>query len=398
MRLHDLRSYREGSSWISSVLVEWEDADYPEFRLFFEIGDPADHAIGAADAFASACFPLAAVHCERRLHIEGAALCPMLAEGLKTVHGWWRRWGGMPKELPVIEARSGRALRNGTRMAISPISGGVDSLHTLFHNRETYRESDPAYIRTVLFVHGYDIGKRAKKPETALYEQALSNLAPLAEAMGARLLRCRTNLRDLPAPPGFWTFRHVGPALAAIGHAAATNPAFVFIAGAYTIPDVMPLGAHPATDNWYSSQDVAVIADGGTFSRVDKLRDLARWSGALDHVRVCPANVGKTLNCGICAACIHTRLELLGLGIEYTEALGESLVSPQQLDELVRIEFVHEAVRYRDILTLLKARGWSEHCRIIEAKLACYGVRGPMHWSAPGCARAVQSGNPAALS
>jgi hypothetical protein len=224
MRLSDIRSERRGTAWTSSALVEWEDADRPEFRLVFEIGDTEDRSAGAVDAFAAACFPLAAVHRERRLRLEGA-LCPLLGEGLRTVHAWWRRWGGMPADEPLIEAASGgRPIRCGPKTALSLLSGGVDSLHTLYHNRQIYRRTDPAYIRTALFVHGYDIGKRARDAEGERYRMALDNLVPLAEMMGVRLLACRTNLRHLPAPLNFWTFRHVGAALAAMGHAAAQPP------------------------------------------------------------------------------------------------------------------------------------------------------------------------------
>lgn len=389
MRVGDIRSERCGASWVSSALVVWEECDHAEFRLTFEVDGTDDVSVGAVDALATALFPLAVVYRERRLRLDGD-LCPMLADGLRAMLAWWRRWGGTPAPEPAIEVAGPRLTwRRGTPTALSLMSGGVDSLHTLYRNRQLYRPGDPAFIGTVVFVHGYDIGRRARDPEHARFRMVHDNLTGLTAMADARLLSCRTNLRHLPAPPGFWAFRHSGPGLAAVGHAAAANPGFVFIAGAYDVPNLMPMGCHAAVDPCFSSQDLAIRSDGATFSRLDKLRELIGWPEALNRVRVCPANVGMALNCGTCAACIHTRLELFALGVDYTDALGTSLVDPDLLEAHAGIEFVHEAVRYQEILELLEPRGVPRHCRIIAAKLARYDAQGPRFWSAPGVAAPV---------
>lgn len=385
MRVRDIVSARRGAAWVSSALIAWEDSEQPDFALYFEIGDPNDHSAGAVNGLAAACFPLAIVHRERRLRIDGA-LCPMLADGLRAIDAWWGRWGGTPREGLAIEAMPAQsATRPGAKAGISLLSGGVDSLHTLYRNRELYQASDPAFIRTSVFVHGYDIGKRPRDAQSERYRLALDNLRPLADMMDVRLVTCRTNLRHVPTPPGFWTFRQHGGALAAVGHMSAVVPSFVFIAGAYDIARLTPLGAHAAIDGWYSSQDVSTVFDGATFNRIAKLRDLAGWPEALERLRVCPANLGRLLNCGVCSTCVHTRLELFGLGIDYTVSLGESLVPPGLLERAAQIDFFHETIRYRDILRLLRARGLVEHCRIIEGKLAACMRRGPRFWAAPGC-------------
>jgi hypothetical protein len=71
---------------VYSGTVSWEDRDFPERELIFEIGDgghqvSVGHDEPCADAFLVACFPLAAVHGERRVRIDGGP-CPMLVEGL----------------------------------------------------------------------------------------------------------------------------------------------------------------------------------------------------------------------------------------------------------------------------------------------------------------------------
>src|SRR5262249_7227287 len=141
---------------------------------------------------------------ESRLKIEEAP-CPMLVEGLHTAHAWWTSWGGMHPRPPTIEAPARRYARSPTtpRHAVSCLSGGVDGLHMLMHNRRLYREGDPAYIREALFVQGFDIGKRARDPENDRFWAALRRLEPVAAEAGIRIIPCRTNLRHLPSKPDF---------------------------------------------------------------------------------------------------------------------------------------------------------------------------------------------------
>jgi len=86
-----------GDARITTATVAWEDQDFPKQSLFFEIEDtegdsPHERNEPCADAFLTGCFPLAAVHGEARVRIE-VPPCPMLIEGLRTVHAWWESWG-----------------------------------------------------------------------------------------------------------------------------------------------------------------------------------------------------------------------------------------------------------------------------------------------------------------
>src|SRR5947207_5126766 len=122
---------------IISATVEWEDRAYPDQVLSFEV-DGGDTSSASAfdapceDAFLAACFPLAALHGETRVRIEGHP-CPMLVEGLRTAHAWWASWGGIGPQAPVIESLpKGRAVDlRRPRRAIACLSGGVDGLHML---------------------------------------------------------------------------------------------------------------------------------------------------------------------------------------------------------------------------------------------------------------------------
>ena len=284
MIIRDFGSIANSDARVIFATVSWEDCEYPEQELIFETRDDGlDHAADepCADAFLSACFPLAAVHGEARVRIEGQP-CPMLVEGLYTAHAWWTSWGG-PSAMPSIET-SGRRVRReftGDPRGVAFLSGGVDSLHMLMRNHRLYRREDPAYIRDALFVHGFDIGKRARDPEDERFRTALRHLQPLAAEAGLRLISCRTNLRHLPSKPDFWYYRHNGAALAAVGHAAIFGTAFLFIGASHDIANPVPIGSHPAVDGLFSSQRVTVIHDGARYARFQKVRELASWPTAL---------------------------------------------------------------------------------------------------------------------
>ena len=361
---------------IISATVEWEDRPYPEQVLEFEINDGEileELAEPCADAFLAACFPLAALHGEARVRIEEKP-CPMLVEGLRTAHAWWASWGGMHSRPPTIETPAPGRCRTLTaaRRAVSCLSGGVDGLHTLMHNRRLYRKGDPAYIREALFIHGFDIGKRPRDPENERFRTALGRLEPVAAEAGVRLIPCRTNLRHLPSKPGFWANRHNGAALAAVGHAATLGPAYLFVGGTYHVSNPVPVGSHPAVDGLFSSQRLTVIHDGSRFSRLEKVRDLASWPTALSALRVCPGNGGDQPNCGRCEKCLRTRLELLAAGVEETAAFGPSLTAVELWDKAVPQPIGDRAIRYEDLLPPLRARGLDALCQVLEEKIAAY--------------------------
>jgi hypothetical protein len=362
---------------ISSATVVWEDRNFPDQVLTFEVEDdapdPEDGDGPSADAFLAACFPLAAVHGESRVRIEGQP-CPMLAEGLRTAHAWWTSWGGMPTTAPEIEAppRGRCRISVGSRRAVVFLSGGVDGLHLLMRNRRVYRKDDPAYIRDALFIHGFDIGKRARDPENERYRMALRRLEPVATETGIRIIPCHTNLRHLPSQPGFFEHRHSGATLAAVGHAATLGPAFMFIAGTFPLNKPVPWGSHPAVDGSLSSQRVTVIHDGSRFSRLQKVRDIAGWPAALAALRSCPAKPSVEANCGQCEKCLRTRLELLAAGVEETGAFGPSLMPIEFLEDVAPSDVGDRSIFYEDLLPALRSRGFDNLCHVIEEKIAAY--------------------------
>jgi len=378
MIIRNFCSVASSEAKVISATVSWEDRGHAEQELFFEIRGDGRDDVGSgdeptADAFLAACFPLAAVHREARLRVEARA-CPMLVEGLHTAHAWWASWGGIRTEMPSIETpkRSGRAAPASARRGVAFLSGGVDGLHMLMRNHRLYRRDDPAYIQDAIFIHGFDIGKRANDPEDERYRIALRHLEPIVAEAGLRLIRCRTNLRHLPSKPDFWYLRHNGAALAAVGHAAVRGSAFLFIGASHDVANPVPIGSHPAVDGLFSSQRVTVVHDGARYPRFQKVRELTSWPAALAALRVCPRRPGKQLNCRVCEKCLRTRLELLAAGVEETAALGLSLTPIELWDERRLGPIGDRAITYEDLLGPLRSRGLDALCDVLEEKIRAY--------------------------
>jgi hypothetical protein len=352
----------------SCAEVTWEDSDLPTHPLQFEVPIWTKSTGLSPEAFLLACFPLAARHGEQRVHID-APVCPMLVEGLHTVHAWWVNWGLINTPMPKIEAPLQSPRIDTARRSSAFLSGGLDSLHMLLRNRKMYRPSDPAYIHDALVIHGFDIGKRNGRLESEHFELTIARLTPLAAAVNLRLVPCWSNLRQLPTLPGVWSYLHHGAALAAVANAATIDPVQIFIGATFHVKCMMPWGSHPLIDVHYSSQRVAFIHEGSRFSRLEKVREVAESELALASLRVCPANVPGLLNCGNCEKCIRTRLELLAAGHDHTPTFGPSAVAPDTLERNLAIETAYQASFYHELVAPLAEHGFRQLSQILADKL-----------------------------
>jgi hypothetical protein len=353
----------------SSAQVHWEQLDHPISTLRFDVPRRADGPVGpSAEACLLACFPLAVRHGERRIRIA-APVCPMLVEGLYTVHAWWRKWGLAQAPMPKIETEGGPAHAPGRIRALGFLSGGVDSLHMLLRNRKLYGRDDPGYIEEALVIHGFDIGKRADRPEDGHFEMTVARLTGWAATLDLDLLPCATNLRHLPSRPGVWSYLHHGAALAAVAHAATSGPARLFLAASFDVAHMTPWGSHPLVDPYYSSQRLTMVHEGSRFSRLAKVAAIAESPTLLASLRVCPANVPGRPNCGECEKCLRTRLELLAAGHDHTPAFGPSAMPAELLERNLSIESDYQRAYYEEVVGSLEARGFRELARIVVRKL-----------------------------
>lgn len=361
MIIRNLRSEAQGREPAISATVVWEETDRPELDLYFRTSERfAADLRPNPEAFLVAAAPAAARHGERRVRVEGD-VCPTLVRGLRealTLLSVWHRQG---RPIPAIEARPHTRCRPPSRRTAAFLSGGVDSLATLAGNRIDIPRSHPASVRDGILVKGFDIGGEGEHDEAgaaAAFEQAMAALSAIADADGdLELIPVSTNLRKLDPEWTFWCHEQHGAALASVSHALAGRFDRVLIASTCDFETLLPWGSHPTLDPYYGSQDLRVLHDGASLSRLEKVQLVASRPAFRDHLRVCTKPLDGGLNCGKCEKCVRTKLELLALGVlDQSRAFAEDDVEARDVTAL-KATARYKVACYSEVLPLLDAMG-----------------------------------------
>jgi hypothetical protein len=116
---------------------------------------------------------------------------------------------------------------------------------------------------------------------------------------------------------------------------------------------VLPWGSNPVTDGLLSSDAFKIVHDGASFTRIDKVNEIANWPEALRYLRVCWQGEQKDRNCGRCEKCIRTILNFRVLGFGLPSCFEQD-VSDQQILALKGLDSVAIAF-FSDILSAAKA-------------------------------------------
>src|ERR1044071_4015871 len=129
----------------TSARLLWEGRARPDVRLH---ADFAPKRCGPtmrsdADGWFLAAALLADWKGEERVDTD-AAVCPELRENIRDSLALFSGWEGhRPRATPVLSASTPPAAASPCTGSAAPFfSSGVDSLWTLFRNRETYRAGD----------------------------------------------------------------------------------------------------------------------------------------------------------------------------------------------------------------------------------------------------------------
>ena len=306
-------------------------ADLGGERLWFESADLAPDE--GAEALAC-CALMPAVAARERLEIAGP-VSPVWLTRIGQMLGIWQQWWGYPVLPPRAPAlRQARPRASGTALCFS---GGVDSFHTLL--------CGPSRPDLLAFVHGYDI-PLADQRRMTVWEQSLREVA---SEVGARAVVLRTNLRQhrLARRCG-WTRWH-GGATAATGHLLAGQAGTLLISSSFPPGYGYRWGSHCELDPLWSSERLAVVHYGETYSRLAKVRGIVSHDLARRHLRVCWENRLAAGNCSRCDKCLCTMALIATCGahaqvptFDWSGSLAE------RLDRLPRTQFIYT---YAELLT-----------------------------------------------
>ena len=117
-----------------------------------------------------------------------------------------------------------------------------------------------------------------------------------------------TNLRQFTDPIVGWDI-YYGGALASVALALQGLLGQCLIASSSSDYELYQWGAHPSLDSLWSTEVLTFQHDARETARIEKCRHLADSDIALRNLRVCWSDP-TSYNCGRCAKCIRTMLEL----------------------------------------------------------------------------------------
>jgi hypothetical protein len=165
MRVENVRTERDGGLVRRVATVSWEDCDGPSRNIYFAVDETyaSDMAPGQ-QVFLIACLVLAMRHGDRRVRLD-QPIGLGLRNGLLNNMHYLRSWYGAPRQIVQIDAvmeqyhplQHTAANAANAANAASFLSGGVDSLATLWINRRDYALDHSYAVKDCLIVHGFDV-------------------------------------------------------------------------------------------------------------------------------------------------------------------------------------------------------------------------------------------------
>jgi hypothetical protein len=285
-----------------------------------------------------------------------APLSPELLEALPDLQAVYASWLPAAAAVEVHAERRAGPAPAGSGAGLF-FSCGVDSWFSLLKAQERKRRGLPSLSHLVV-VHGVDVDVGPRKADVA--RELVDNARRVADVHDLGLVPVTTNLRQLYTRVGLsWHWGQAG-ALAAIG--LALRPAFANVvvaagptnASVLLHPEIEAGGCHPLLLPMFSTAGCEFSVDGGEVSRLRKVTTVADSPLALDTLRVCWASHEPGYNCGRCAKCVRTMLEL-----ELAGALQRCSTLPHVFDPRVvarvRVLFPHEVLVLRERYRLLAA-------------------------------------------
>lgn len=309
--------------------LSYEDSDRPVKTLWFECD--TDRLRPDPNAFLVALFPIAMKHREHRIFVDGET-SPLLRSKLEDVLAWWSAWGvATPDHRLSIEGAIGEPAPNDAGFeSCCFLSGGIDSLHTLYHNLDQFPAGSSHRITRGVLIRGSNqLAEDKIKAVEPMVTRAVDNIAAEADI---RFTAIDTNLRSLEPDLAFWGSTLHGPILGAVAHATIMGSGVMRIASTFDAKTMMaPRGSHPLIDANMSTERVSLLHDSIAFTRLQKVQNLAKHPVALDNAQICGNWTPNYLNCGRCEKCVRTKLAYLIARHPVPESFKLREVEPKQI-------------------------------------------------------------------
>ncbi|BDU36505.1 hypothetical protein [Vibrio nigripulchritudo] len=245
---------------------------------------------------------------QREVHVKGEVSRTLLGN-IEEFQSAWNKW--LPELYHIVDIKVDVVNSDPVlprNQAICAFSGGVDATFSVWRHHKKLAGYRSQNIRLSALVHGFDIPLN----DNEAFENAFKRSESTLSDVDIPLVAIKTNYR-------LWSKVNWEHAFSTALVATLSNmkrEADICIVGSSEPYDslVIPWGSSPITDHLLSSSSFAVIHDGASHSRTEKVDEIANWQKGIDNLRVCWQGDLKDRNCGVCEKCLRTKLNFLATG------------------------------------------------------------------------------------
>jgi hypothetical protein len=285
-----------------------------DFTLEYHFeGVPVPSGLPRGDAFLAAAL-LPAMHRGEPLTITAPVSRRLLA-GAEQLMAIYTAWFPGARRIAVAAPPAPKGTLADRTAAF--FSGGVDSFYTLLKPRP-YGEGTPSHL---ILVHGFDV----PIGDAVRFAHVRHRVEQVASATNRGLIVVGTNLRQWSDTIVSWP-DYLPGALAGVAHGCHGFFERVLVASTHAYDELVPLGSHPLSDHWWSSDLCELVHDGAEARRSRKIEVIASHAIALAHLRVCWQLDTPAYNCGGCEKCLRTMIGLhLAGALERTESFPKTI-------------------------------------------------------------------------
>ena len=198
MIIKNLRTEEMNKSPTIMADVIFEDNSCPNMTIHYQTSREYEDGFTLnPNVFFLACSLPAMRGSEKRIKMD-AEVCPVLIEGVTVAINCLIGSYKGSRILPTFEVNVAKNKQfKLPERAGSFLSGGVDSMATLRHNRQLYADTHPASFKDSFYIYGSaDIGV-GHRDERDVYERGYRNLEEIAGEVGLSIIPVYTNVRDL---------------------------------------------------------------------------------------------------------------------------------------------------------------------------------------------------------
>ena len=300
--IHDVEKKIEGGVCVVSARIEFDqNMGLPE-RVSFSVDERfADYVSEQADPFVVALLQIG-IHSGKDIEVRGK-LDPTLYYGLREyikITSTWRR----KKRTIAIKPKNLAATRRivDEKVASYNMSGGVDSLYTMWKQLPENEETVDLQVKYGL----YEIGYVTRTDREHLYVDHQRDMEEYLKSLGITLITIKSNLYRFIYEGQRWMSISMGP--------NSLPLLFTPLVSTHFFPSTHAYGnlrddwvSHPISDHLLGTSTMKVFSNGTAATRYQKFQEILRWNDDfLSILQACNEEEREKSNCNHCTKCLFT--------------------------------------------------------------------------------------------